>query len=591
VKVLDWPYSFDRIQRRDGRSKVDGKRVYRHQNTFDRAWVETQTARKERLNKDPLYGWYKMVAGFTRTGLEDDLLEGSADSNSGAASAPFANVRDIAERGFEFAKNNGPLTDRLLVKALGSSKPKELSKSDLELLGLESKRKDLANFVQILQLYLLGERPEPDEPDLIEALRSARASVGVLRLEAMEAVPSPSEWADSIGWGKPSNLTLQASAVPPRRDAFLKELNDDIAALSNLPDRVDKAAYEAIFGLIAAKPYHRLFLDHERLRSAFYKREHDMVNERIQQNDEQRQVLGPMRHAEQERLLNTRNIRALRGWANARLVLDGVYPDEFIDRNIAHVRLQNLLQKPDGKPPTLEEILLWDSTYNNGEIQKDISDSIERQKDANDGGRGWVGLPENLGMFIPKDIFVAAINAAFSDVEAVSGVQNVPLIDLQTHKRVSTQFARLCAEHVKLIRADNPTRNETEKRITRIMLNIRMLKRLFKKLNYSPEDGFLYFSSVQHPQAYAERDQRSADRDMYQRQAKRYYSDVYNVEDIVAQRESGGAALLNGSTSLGEVVRRTNLLPWQAAREYPRVSLTGDMRRSLAEDEEIFDNL
>ena len=192
----------------------------------------------------------------------------------------------------------------------------------------------------------------------------------------------------------------------------------------------------------------------------------------------------------------------------------------------------------------------------------------------------------------PKEIFSAALASAYTDVQNACGKQDVPQVDLMTHSRVRVHFARLAAEHVKLIRADNPTRNETEKRVKRIENKIFLLKKIFKSLQYSVEDSFLYFSATQRPSDYAEKDRRTASREIHQRQTLTYHTDMYNAERHVQQ--SGfptSLGLLTRKVSVEDEVARTGLLPWQAAANSSRVYVSGAEARRLADDEVVFDVL
>lgn len=618
IKIVNWPYR--RVQRRDGVSRdADGERIYRSEQTFAREYVHEQLERERALNKDPLYDFLKILAGLCRADVDRDILQttstrGSGGGARGTAAAvaaaersatrsafPGSSPLDIANRALQAAKREELVPRDVLLKAINKERIQQLSQEDKKRLQLYHQAEELARLISLLTFVFDAEYSDQavSESDASEAMLELVYSTRKARDDEERNI-TWKQFAINIGIWKPETSTFSPLIAP----AYLEEGgNERLVELANnlrkaYEDRGNTAERQARI--------ERWFSDHRNdgLLKIF---ENQTAIRRSYYKDTEARLARDLKHLEtrlteagativdyfrESMVLRHRLHIAERQHAKMVLIATGEYPETFQDQSLRYRELVKLLEK---ESRTLSEILSWDLQFNKGEISQDIYLARQQREttaaQTEEGGGDWVGRPENLGWVFMKDEYKSAIEQAAQDVSDVAGKQRVPSIHLMTHQRVRVDFARLASLHVQMGRINNPTRNESEKKATRLRRDLKLCKQKFKSLAYSIEDGFLYFAGIQDPFAAADRDIATADSLDYTEATGEYYSDLYRVDHLRAGLQPQPPVKRTRQTT---VSRRLAELPGRMGFELlgdRSLHLTGGEERQLLEQQQSLANV
>lgn len=566
VKILDWPHKLDRVQRKDGRSRDEkGKRVFRSQKTFSKEWVEEDLRRQQSLQEDPVYQFLQIFAGLCRADLENDVLtaEGSARFSAGGLSAAdrrasrsiFGSNEELqlAQRAAGAAKQSiVPINSQILLRALGKERlPTEGDTAAIRTVATAEKYAlFLGVFFDIKSRDVVDARgrdvaPGKESVQTIELLNSTRNSdqrnidilpynlwlqnIGITQRE-LQQVKDYYTANDKDDNAFVQNITYLDQASEAAQQPDLNKVNATIDALGRATDQLILQALWKSFQIQC------------RLSRAYYEGNLALANQRMELLKQRKGQIDIRDYWKQFQVISDEKLKAARNFATFYIIETGAIPQNFDQQTSNYQALLELLAN---QSRTIDDILLWDREHNDGRILLEIEAQEQEQADAQlqaqEGGGDWVGQPKNLGMVFLKPEFKAAIEVAFQDINDICHKQDIPQIDIITHKRVRTPFAQLAANHVQIGRVNNPTRNESQVKAQRLQKEHALLVRKFKNLAYSPYDGMLCFNDKDHmPMATQSRDIRAANRKRYQEQTGEYYSDAYNVKHIL--EENGGYA-------------------------------------------------
>lgn len=505
LKVQEWPYRPDRMQRPDGKQySVDKKtgtkkRVYREEDRYSADWLKERVERIKAVQEDKMFGFMRMVAGFTNSDVDSEFLDDARGSRALAGA-----IRGQQQQQQQRVASN-------LITGLSS-----VTRMWSGLFSVDKLRDKLLTKIS-RQEAGMREKLRVDKALIDEASRQVWEEF----IEDVKKQIEEYQQASDEDIASGDNTDVGPEPITGNTKAVLKE-----NILKNF--RVQEDLFNTFIGALNVSNGALLMLDpgqafdrsrlQARVNTTLYQMFIGYCAQQLAILEEQVRELNVSEDEEDIEALDELNTDI----ARFKIAYMGKLPSNQVEKNAAYPSLKQLFEM-NNNAPSEAQLRMWDIQHNNGELFAKIDRKAKRQA-MQVTELEWIELPENLGYFFMKPIFEASLRRALRDVHDICGAQAVPYMDLMCHELVRTDFAELVAMHVLETRHDSPNRHQLASNRKHITQRMFLLKQKFKKLYYY--GGYLAYRGVTNHVQVQQRRQSTLQRMQYTQRTGLHHTDM-----------------------------------------------------------------